>query len=83
MNGFVKYIVPVAFIILAGYNLYLAHWLEGSLYAAVAIAFPLMWAIKEGYIKTNLKLWNAVAWALVILALVLFMALLRQDAYNQ
>ncbi len=83
MNGFAKYLVPVAFIILAGYNLYLANWLEGSLYVAVSIAFPLMWAIKDGYIKTNHKLWNAVAWALVILALVLFMALLRMDAYNQ
>ena len=80
MNGFVKYIVPLAFGTLAIYYLIIANWVEGFLYLSVGIAFPLMWAIRDGKITTNVKLWNSVAWALVIIALLLFLALLRLDA---
>jgi hypothetical protein len=80
MNGFVKYIVPLAFGTLAIYYLIIANWVEGFLYLSVGIAFPLMWAIRDGKISTNVKLWNSVAWALVIIALLLFLALLRLDA---
>lgn len=80
MNGFLRYIVPLAFIALAIYYLVIANWIEGFLYLSVSIAFPLMWAIRDGKIKTNLKLWNAVSWVLVIIALLLFLTLLRLDA---
>jgi len=80
MNGFIRYIVPLAFGALAVYYLIIANWVEGFLYLSVSIAFPLMWAIRDGKIKTNIKLWNSLAWALVIIALLLFLALLRLDA---
>lgn len=80
MNGFVKYIVPLAFGTLAIYYLVIANWVEGFLYLSVGVAFPLMWAIRDGKITTNVKLWNSVAWALVIIALLLFLALLRLDS---
>ena len=80
MNGFIKYIVPLAFIVLAIYNLLIAKWIEGFLYLSVSIAFPMMWALRDGKITTNIKFWNSLAWALVILALLLFFALLRLDA---
>lgn len=80
MSGFTKYIVPAAFIILAIFNLVNANWLEGSLYILVAVAFPLMWAIRDGQIKSNLRFWNSFAWGLIIVALLLFLALLRMDA---
>ena len=80
MNGFVKYFVPLAFITLAIYYLVTSNWVEGLLYLSVSIAFPLMWAIRDGKITTNLKLWNSLAWALVIIALLLFLTLLRLDA---
>ena len=80
MNGFIRYIVPLAFISLAIYYLIIADWIEGFLYLSVSIAFPLMWAIRDGKITTNLKLWNSIAWALVIVALLLFLTLLRLDA---
>jgi len=83
MSGFTKYIVPVAFIILAIFNFINDNWLEGGLYTLVSIAFPLMWAIKDGLIKSNIKFWNALSWGLIILALILFMALLRMDAQVQ
>ena len=80
MNGFLRYVVPLAFITLAIYYLVIANWIEGFLYLSVSIAFPLMWAIRDGKIKTDLKLWNAVSWVLVIIALLLFLTLLRLDA---
>jgi hypothetical protein len=80
MNGFIRYVVPLAFGTLAIYYLVIANWVEGFLYLSVSIAFPLMWAIRDGKIKTNIKLWNSLAWALVIIALLLFLALLRLDA---
>lgn len=80
MNGLVKYIVPTAFGTLAIYYLAIANWVEGLLYLSVGIAFPLMWAIRDGKITTNIKFWNSLAWALVIVALLLFLTLLRLDA---
>ena len=80
MNGFMKYLVPLAFISLAIYYLAIANWIEGFLYLSVSIAFPLMWAIRDGKIKNNIKLLNTLAWALVIAALLLFLVLLRLDA---
>ena len=80
MNGFVKYVIPLAFATLAIYYLIIANWVEGFLYLSVSIAFPLMWAIRDGKIKSNLKLWNSLAWGLVIIALLLFLTLLRLDA---
>lgn len=80
MNGFIRYLVPLAFISLAIYYLIIANWIEGFLYLSVSIAFPMMWAIRDGKITTNLKLWNTLAWALVIVALLLFLTLLRLDA---
>jgi len=81
MNGIMKYIIPLALATLAIYHFIYANWVEGFLYFSVGVAFPLMWAIKDGIITSNLKFWNAFAWALVIIALMLFMALLRLDAH--
>ena len=80
MNGLIRYLVPLAFISLAIYYLIIANWIEGFLYLSVSIAFPLMWSIRDGKITTNIKFWNTLAWALVIVALLLFLTLLRLDA---
>jgi hypothetical protein len=80
MNGIMKYLIPLAFGSLAIYHLINANWVEGGLYVSVSVGFPLMWAIRDGKISTNIKLWNAVSWALVILALLLFIVQLRLDA---
>jgi hypothetical protein len=82
MNNSFKYFIPLAFLVLAGFNLYNSNWLEALLYLCVGSAFPLMWAIKDGNITSNLKFWNALSWGLIILALFLFLLLLRTDAYN-
>lgn len=82
MNGMLKYLIPAAFILLAIFNLYSENWLEGLLYLTIGPAFPIMWAIRDKKITNNLKFWNAFAWGLVALALILFLALLRTDAYS-
>lgn len=79
MNGILKYLIPLAFILLAGFNSYNQHWLEAALYVSVGAAFPLMWAIRDKKITRNFKLWNGVAWVLVILAIFLFIAVLLTD----
>ena len=80
MNGILKYLIPLAFVVLAFFNLYSTRWLEASLYLSVGMAFPIMWAIRDGQIKSNLRFWNSLAWGLVIIALLLFLAVLRLDA---
>ncbi len=82
MKNLLNYLIPLAFILLAVFNFYATKWLEGALYLSVGTAFPLMWAIRDGRIKENLKIWNALAWGLVILSLFLFFAVLRTDAYS-
>jgi len=82
MNGLLKYLIPIAFGLLAIFNLYSGKWLEGALYLSVGSAFPVMWAIRDGKIKSNLKFWNALAWGLVLIALLLFLAVVRTDAHN-
>ncbi len=79
MNRFVKNLIPLAFGILAIYHLVNTNLVEGLLYLSVSIAFPLMWAIRDGKITTNIKFWNALSWGLVIVALLLFLLLLRLD----
>lgn len=80
MSNILKYFIPIAFTILGGYYYWIREWVEGSLYISVAIAFPLMWALRDGKIKSNIRFWNALSWGLVILALLLFLLLLRLDA---
>ena len=80
MSGFTKYLVPLAFVTLAFYYLLQANWLEASLYLSVSVGFPLIWAIKDGIITTNLRFWNSLAWGLVIIALLLFLVVIRLDA---
>jgi hypothetical protein len=82
MNNLMRYLIPVALALLALFNFYNQNWLEGILYVAVGVAFPLQWALRDGKIKENVKFWNAVSWVLIILALVLFLALLRTDAHT-
>lgn len=82
MNDLLKYLVPVALLLLMAFNLYAGKWLEAALYFSVGTAFPLMWAIRDGKIKSNLKYWNIFAWILVFVALFLFFAVLRTDAYS-
>ena len=82
MNNLLKYFIPLAFLVLAGFNLINSNWLEASLYLCVGFAFPLMWAIRDGNITSNVKIWNLVSWGLIIVALLLFLAVLRTDAYT-
>lgn len=79
MNKLLKYFIPIAFTILGGYYLWLKEWIEGSLYISIAMAFPIMWALRDGKIKSNIRFWNAFSWGLVIVALLLFLLLLRLD----
>ena len=82
MNFFSKYVVPVALFTLAIFNLINLKWVEGSLYLFMGLGFTLMGLLRAGRIKHNLKLWNSISWVLVAIAVVLFIFMLRMDAYG-
>ena len=82
MNFFSRYIVPAALLVLAVVNFYDHRWVEGMLYLCVSFGFILMGLLKSGNIKTNVKLWNIVSWVLIMLGVVLFLFVLRMDAYG-
>ena len=82
MNYFTKYIVPLALLALALVNFLDGRWVEGILYVSVGSGFTLMNLLKSGFFKTNLKFWNILSWILIILAIVLFLLVLRMDAYD-
>ena len=82
MSFFSRYIVPAALMVLAVVNFYDLRWVEGSLYLCVALGFVLMGLLKSGNIQTNIKFWNIVSWVLIMLGLVLFLFVLRMDAYG-
>jgi hypothetical protein len=74
--------VPVALFTLAGFNLINLKWVEGSLYLFMGLGFTLMGLLRAGRIKRNREVWNSISWVLVAVAVVLFILLLRMDAYE-
>ena len=82
MNVFNKYIVPLAFLILAAVNLNAQRWVESALYISVGAGFVIMNLLRTGAISSNKKFWNALSWILIIAAAVLFFLVLRIAAYG-
>lgn len=82
MNFFTKYIVPLALIILAVVNFLDERWVEGLLYLSVGSGFSVLNLLKAGFFKSHLKFWNILSWALIVLAILLFLLVLRMDAYD-
>lgn len=82
MNILSKYVVPTALLVLAVVNIYACRWIEGILYLCVSLGFVLMGLLKSGNIKTNVKFWNIVSWVLILAAVLLFLLVLRMDAYG-
>ena len=59
-----------------------ANPVEAVLYASVGIGFILMDAVKNPKLAAYKKILNILSWIFVISGLLLFIALLRQDAYG-
>lgn len=77
-----NYLIGMAFLIFGGYRLYLSNLLETFLYFSVGIGFILMGAAKDEKFEKFHKKINVASWIFVIGGVILFIAVLRRDAYG-
>jgi len=74
--------VGLAFVLFGGYRGYIGGWLEAALYISVGIGFGLMGIVKiEGFERYKKQI-DIASWIFVGLGVILFIALLRSDAYG-
>lgn len=83
MKNLSNILIPVAFLVLAGFNLYNLNWLEAILYLMVGGGFTIINLMRSNVIVTNLKFWNTLSWTLVILSVIMFLLVLLQDANKE
>jgi len=83
MKNLTNLLIPIAFLLLFGFSLNKGDILEATLYLFVGAGFTMINMIKSKLITKNLTFWNRFSWALVILAMVLFMAVLLNDANKE
>ncbi len=83
MKNLSNLFIPIAFLALFGFSFYNGNLLEATLYFLVGSGFTLINLIRSKVITQNIKFWNRLSWTLVILSLVLFMAVLLDDANRE
>ncbi|MCF6359545.1 MAG: hypothetical protein L3J29_02145 [Cyclobacteriaceae bacterium] len=83
MKNLTNLFIPVAFFLLFGFSIINDDLLEAVLYLFVGAGFTIINLVKAKVIVQNLTFWNRLSWALVILAVVLFMAVLLNDANKE
>lgn len=83
MKNIGSVVIPLAFIMLFGYSLYLGALLDAVLYFFVGAGFTIINLIKANKITENLTFWNRLSWAFVIFAGIMFMAVLLNDANQE
>ncbi|VAW27124.1 hypothetical protein MNBD_BACTEROID06-532 [hydrothermal vent metagenome] len=83
MKNFGSVVIPLAFILLFGYSLYLGEWVDAVMYLFVGSGFTLINLIKAEKITHNLTFWNRLSWALVLLSALMFVAVLLNDANKE
>jgi len=77
-----NYLIGLAFLGFGGYRIYLADGLEAALYFCVGIGFVLMAAAKDDRFEEYKRQINITSWIFVLGGVLLFIAVLRQDAYG-
>jgi hypothetical protein len=83
MKNLSNLFIPIAFIVLCGFSLYNGNLLEATLYLLVGSGFTMINLIRAKVITENLTFWNRLSWALVILSMIMFMAVLLDDANKE
>ncbi len=74
--------IPLAFYLLGVYTFVQSRLLESVLYISVGSAFLLLDASKNQRFAKYKKELNILSWIFVAASILLFIAVLRQDAYN-
>ncbi|MCH7513819.1 MAG: hypothetical protein IH947_07725 [Bacteroidetes bacterium] len=74
--------IGLAIIFFGGYTLYDDDVLEALLYFSVGLGFTLMGIVKDPRFEAYKKILNIVSWIFVLSGVLLFIAVLRRDAYG-
>ena len=82
MNWLKGTLITVAFAALAVYAFSSGKVLEGIVYILVALGFGLMDMVRSEKFVQYKKPLNIASWVVIIAAVILFVALLRMDAYG-
>lgn len=75
-------LIPIAFFALSVYTYTQAKALETSLYFFVGTSFLLLTFSKSERFEKQRKLLTVLSWVAIAVAVFLFIAVLRQDAYS-
>ena len=75
--------IGLAIIFFGCYTLYNDDVLEALLYFSVGLGFALMGAVKDPRVEAYSKILHIVSWIFVLSGILLFIAVLRRDAYGQ
>lgn len=77
-----NYLIGLAVLLFGGYRLYVSDLLETLMYFSVGTGFILWEAAKdEKFVKFHKQI-NVASWIFIIGGVILFIAVLRRDAYG-
>jgi hypothetical protein len=76
-----QYVFSAFFLIFGGYQLYLGHWLEASLYIAAALSFIFNTLASQRNLQHYKKALVAITWGLMITTALLFLWFLQFKKY--
>ena len=77
-----NYLIGLVLILFGGYKVYLHDLLESILYFCVGFGFLLMGASRDHRFEKFKKQIHVASWVFVLLGVLLFIAVLRRDAYG-
>jgi len=83
MKNITNLLIPIAFLLLSGFSFMSQSWLEAVLYLFMGSGFTIINLLKSNVFKSNLKFWNTFSWTLVIMAALMFMVVLLNDANKE
>ena len=75
----IQYLVGGLMVAFSLYQIYIADFWEASLYISAGLAFIVMGLLKNEVFPGHKKILNVISWLLILLAVFLFLFLVRTD----
>jgi len=75
------YLAGTLFLLLCVYRLFFGAYIEATMYLSLAIGFGITGIIKNELYLHHGKLLGIISWVMIFIALLIFLYLLRMDAY--
>ncbi len=83
LKNITQFIIPLAFLVMCGVSVHAVQLLEAALYFFMGAGFSIINLLKANMITTHLGFWNKLAWGMVVLAGLMFVAVLLNDANQE